>query len=487
MAPQLDKSEEITCDSFKPTENIPSTTTTTITKTLNSEPSATSQFTGQHLHVLIITPVFPPFLAVGGGVAITYKALQDKLLRRGHKVTVLSSRLDNVDHGTSVMYNGFPVIMPTLANLRLFESSIKSADVVVAPETCVLPFLAFLSHRFNTPLIMNVHTNVRSLLEQSGTFGRLVSAPVMCGTMRLASWLTARTFTTSPSYEQVLISRKYKVDGVFSPRIKTAVFENKNDSAEAIAQAREWLTEGHSERPVMIYVGRWSHEKRIDHLVRCKPDGFVLVIVGDGPIAELVQSWHDPVNGVVCKQGMLQQDCLRVLYKASDLLVSASAFETLGMTVAEAHLCGTAVAVQPAPGFVTQVIHGANGFLVDYTGDANEAKAQLVQAMVNMPSAEQVLFTAGKHTRWDAQLPGLEEEVERIALADRSTWTCPNIPMAVWWPFIIVYYVVQVLATFPFNRVLFRVGRDETGKGNEFEAKIMSVMPFEVVEPTTSK
>ena len=44
-------------------------------------------------NVLIITPVFPPFISVGGGVAITYGALSEKLSNRGHNVTVISPRL----------------------------------------------------------------------------------------------------------------------------------------------------------------------------------------------------------------------------------------------------------------------------------------------------------------------------------------------------------------------------------------------------------
>ena len=51
----------------------------------------------------------------------------------------------------------------------------------------------------------------------------------------------------------------------------------------------------------------------------------------------------------------MPQHRLRVLYKAADVLVSASKFETLGMTVIEAQLCGTPAVVQNAAGFVTQV------------------------------------------------------------------------------------------------------------------------------------
>ena len=104
------------------------------------------------LKILIITPVYPPIVSVGGGVAITYGALYDKLTDRGHQVTVISPRLENVDHGETNLYLGQPVIWSSISNLRMFWKLFKENDVVVCPDETQLPFFIFLSQLLSTSL-----------------------------------------------------------------------------------------------------------------------------------------------------------------------------------------------------------------------------------------------------------------------------------------------------------------------------------------------
>jgi glycosyltransferase involved in cell wall biosynthesis len=66
-----------------------------------------------------------------------------------------------------------------------------------------------------------------------------------------------------------------------------------------IDDARFELTGGFPNRPVLCYVGRWSAEKRMHLLVRCRPPGVSLAFVGDGPMKEVIEEWHDPPRVVV--------------------------------------------------------------------------------------------------------------------------------------------------------------------------------------------
>lgn len=77
---------------------------------------------------------------------------------------------------------------------------------------------------------------------------------------------------------------------------------------------------------------------------------------------------------------MVSQENLRKFYKAADIHVSASDFETLGNTVHEALLCGCPVVVQRAGGYVSQVADAKNGYLVDWS-DVEEAQAALVRVL----------------------------------------------------------------------------------------------------------
>jgi glycosyltransferase involved in cell wall biosynthesis len=72
---------------------------------------------------------------------------------------------------------------------------------------------------------------------------------------------------------------------------------------------------------------------------------------------------------------MIPQSEIRRYYKACDVMVSASNFETLGNTVMESLLCGTPVIVENAGGYKAQVENGRNGYLVDWSNAAEVQKA----------------------------------------------------------------------------------------------------------------
>ena len=169
-----------------------------------------------------------------------------------------------------------------------------------------------------------------------------------------------------------MLARGISCLGAFSPRIKTAVFEGIEDTASELWGARRWMlgqddtnydgdNGGEAKRQeagfskpcgdgfcVLLCVGRMSPEKRIQFLVNALPPPstaqngtrYVLCVVGDGPIGEEIAALHAPERGVVVRRGMVRQSRLRVLYKAADFLVSASHFETLGMTCLEVGLGG---------------------------------------------------------------------------------------------------------------------------------------------------
>lgn len=430
-----------------------------------AEAEAPAATAGRNLRVLIISPVFPPHVAIGGGVAITCGALTDKLIDKGCEVRVLSPRLSNIDYGESSLYPAFPVMFPTVFNLRLLNEAIREADAVVAPDNTIMMFLLFMSHYHGVPIVFNLHTNVRQLLSMTGTFGKYVSAPVCDSFIRMCSLLTARTFTTSQSYRAVLRERGYRIDDCFSPRIKLSIFEAADADAD-VAEARVWLSGGHVEKTVLMFVGRFSHEKRIPLLVRALPAGVVLAVVGDGPepSGSEVAALHDPARLVFVHRGIQNQARLRLLYKACDFLVSASAFETLGMTVAEANLCGTPAICQDATGFNTQIVHGKNGFLIDYE-DAKAAAKLIERAVAHAPKPQQIAAFLQGPDRWDAALPNLEDLVLEVAITgkDKSTWKCPSIPSWLFAPFVALFYVVFWVAGVPFNQVTSYADRAKIG------------------------
>ncbi len=116
--------------------------------------------------------------------------------------------------------------------------------------------------------------------------------------------------------------------------------------------------------PVVLYVGRFAPLKGIDRLVRAAPllpSGVRLVLVGgDGPgdpeRARLQRLAGDlGVAGRVRFAGRVDHRALPPYYRAADVLVLPSLYESFGLVVLEALACGTPVVATPV-GAVEQVV-----------------------------------------------------------------------------------------------------------------------------------
>ena len=125
-------------------------------------------------------------------------------------------------------------------------------------------------------------------------------------------------------------------------------------------------------RTLLLFVGRWNEEKRLDILARCIPDSCVLCIVGDGPepFGSTVESLHDPQGtGIVVRRGFLPREKLVDYYQAADFVVSASNFETFGNMSYEANLCGTRSLLHPSGGHLSQIAVRRGGGGADDSDD----------------------------------------------------------------------------------------------------------------------
>ncbi|VTT98173.1 gdp-mannose-dependent alpha-mannosyltransferase : Glycosyl transferase, group 1 family protein OS=Erythrobacter sp. NAP1 GN=NAP1_12823 PE=4 SV=1: Glycos_transf_1 [Gemmataceae bacterium] len=144
----------------------------------------------------------------------------------------------------------------------------------------------------------------------------------------------AMMMVATPSLEKELVARGFRppihrwsrgVDlGTFRPRPK--------------------VESGHA-RPVLLYVGRVSHEKGIDDFLELKTPG-TKVIVGDGPArASLEKQYPDAVF-----LGYRSGQALGEAYAAADLFVFPSKTDTFGVVVIEALASGLPVAAYPVTG-----------------------------------------------------------------------------------------------------------------------------------------
>ena len=127
---------------------------------------------------------------------------------------------------------------------------------------------------------------------------------------------------------------------------------------------------------VMIHVGRISFEKELDIIIRAMTNiDATLLVAGKGPAKETMEKLVEELDleDKVIFAGFVPDEELPKYYNAADIAVSASKFETLGLSILEAMACGKAVACRNGRAFAEIIRDGENGYLFDDEADCADA------------------------------------------------------------------------------------------------------------------
>ncbi len=112
----------------------------------------------------------------------------------------------------------------------------------------------------------------------------------------------------------------------------------------SIFRPREKVDSGYP-RPVLLYVGRVSHEKGIGDFLKLKTPGTKLV-VGDGPARSSLEKQYPEAVFLGYRKGQ----ALGEVYASADLFVFPSKTDTFGVVLIEALASGLPVAAYPVTG-----------------------------------------------------------------------------------------------------------------------------------------
>lgn len=140
---------------------------------------------------------------------------------------------------------------------------------------------------------------------------------------------------------------------------------------------------GLGSKRVAIHVGRISYEKNLDLVIRAmiNVDG-VLLVCGRGPAkeeSERLVEWLGLGNRVIFA-GFVPDEELPAYYNAADCAVSASGFETQGLSILEAMSCRKPVACMNARAFSEIIRDGENGYLFEDLAGCTDAVRRALDA-----------------------------------------------------------------------------------------------------------
>jgi glycosyltransferase involved in cell wall biosynthesis len=178
-------------------------------------------------------------------------------------------------------------------------------------------------------------------------------------------------------------------------------------------EMRARLTQGETERPLLLYVGRLSAEKDIESL---KPvlDAFPqarLALVGDGPHRKALESHFAGLPVVFT--GFLRGEQLAQAFASSDIFLMPSRTETLGLVVLEAMSSGLPVVAARAGGIPDMIEDSVNGFLFDTEDEAVTIVGDLLNSREKRCAIGKAAREHSTRTSWKAATLELVEQYKR--------------------------------------------------------------------------
>lgn len=360
------------------------------------------------MRVAIFTETFLP---KWDGIANTLCYLLEHLEKRGHPCLMFAPEGAPPAYAATRIVGLPSITFPFYRDLKLVPPIVDVVDELAAfnPDVVHLVNLASLglvgmrhAHELDVPVVASYHTDLPGYARHYKL--GLLEDPIWAYFRRLHN---QADLNLCPSYytKAQLEAHGFERTEVWGRGVDTARYS----PAHRTHAWRERLTDGHPERPLLLYVGRLATEKRIEWLrpiLDLRPD-VALAIVGSGPIREELEAEFEGTHTVFT--GYLQGHDLACAYAAADLFTFPSASETLGNVVLEAMASGLPVIAAGAGGPVDHVQHGVNGFLSD-PEDTTDFVALVWRALTDRDALARMAARARAYAEtqtWERILDGL--------------------------------------------------------------------------------
>jgi glycosyltransferase involved in cell wall biosynthesis len=300
----------------------------------------TSEMGESGMKILQVTPRYPP---QSGGVETHIKEISERLVERGHKVTVITADAGHegkrqerrngvsVRRYRSIAPNGTMHFCPQVA------AAIRrsDADVVHAHNYHSFPLFFTALGVGDRRFVVTTHYHGGSA---SSVRDRLLSLyrPFGRWAVRYADEVIAVS-----EWEQEQLESDFDVDATVIPN---GVEVGRFSEAKPIKR----------ERPYLLTVGRLEEYKGIQHVIRAMSEipEYDLLIAGSGP-------YRTELERLACKEGVgdrteflgyVTDSELPSLYSGAEVYITLSEFESYGMTIPEAISAGTPCVVRAAGG-----------------------------------------------------------------------------------------------------------------------------------------
>ena len=378
------------------------------------------------MHILQVTPYFPPTWAYGGIPRIV-DGLSRALVKRGHTVTVLTTDAldasarsnlpeDRDHHGVRVL------TARNLSNRLAYSQQLflpRNVRALLSRLGDDVDLMHLHGHRHllnNTACAWAADRAIPYVMTANGTLLRHEQKVGL-------KWLWDQAISGRiPGRAAKLIAvsaadvARHRSAGV--PASQIVRIPNGLDLGEfgqlperGLFRQRHGLGEG----PIVTYLGRVSPRKGVDHLVRAFAGGgldpAVLVIAGNdmGAMAQAQSVAPAGVHFVGLVQG---QERLSLL-SDTDVLVYPSADEVFGLVPFEGLLCGAPVVVSDDCGCGELIAEAGAGLLAKY-GDVAGLQARIRTLLEDVPAGAAMVRRGRRYVEDQLSFERVSEQHEAL-------------------------------------------------------------------------
>lgn len=322
------------------------------------------------MRIAMVTDSFYPTRdGVVTSLCITKKGLED----RGHEVFIVApdpgkeDRMDGIHYFPAVSFKGYEgYYLPILPSNKIELLDSLNVDVIHIHGVAVMALKALIAARtLKKPVVLTFHTSVGDTMQYYSPIKmpkEMSDRLVWIYLRNLLKRPFAVIAPTAPVSDELRERGvRTKMTAVIPTGVDTSKFHPENDGTSVRAK---YNLDG---KKVLVHVGRISFEKNLDVVVDAVSllDDVMLMIVGKGPAEDAIRKQVKAGNmeDRVIFTGFVADDELPNYYVAADAAVSASRFETQGLSILEAMASGIPAVCVNERAFSSFIDDGVNGFI----------------------------------------------------------------------------------------------------------------------------
>jgi len=374
------------------------------------------------MRIAIFTETFLPKV---DGIVTRLRHTIDHLQRNGDQVLVIAPEGGITEHKGAKVYGitGFPLPLYPELKMALPRPAIGDQlesfhpDIIHVVNPAVLGLAGiFYSKLLKTPLVASYHTHLPQYLPHYG-LGMLQG--LLWELLKNAHNQANLNLCTSTAMMSELTQHGIERVDLWQRGVDTELFHPDLASWEM----RSHLSQGHPEKPLLLYVGRLSAEKEIE---RIKPileaiPTARLALVGDGPHRQALEKHFLGTNTNFI--GYLMGKELGAAFASADAFIFPSRTETLGLVLLEAMAAGCPVVAARSGGIPDIVTDRVNGYLFEPTADDQSAIAATICLLEQQQQRTLMRQNARQEAEkwgWAAATRQLQEYYQRL-IQQKST------------------------------------------------------------------